>query len=186
MIRRMFMGVTLLAVLAATMGGIAMAKSGPLGPGLQEIRAAVASYHSYVEAAADGYSVAQEPCISSPAGAMGFHAVNQGLLASGTVDALRPPILLYVPRSDGSLKLVAVEYLAIALANTESGPAPWFGTEAPPLGFFNPAPSVLGQTFDGPMPGHNPQMPWHYDLHVWVAEANPTGVFAAFNPAISC
>ena len=117
---------------------------------------------------------------------MGFHAVNQGLLASGVTDALRPPILLYAPRSDGSLKLVAVEYWNIALANTDNGPAPWFGTEPPPLGFFTPAPSVLGQTFDGPMAGHNPQMPWHYDLHAWVIESNPTGMFSQFNPAIAC
>jgi hypothetical protein len=29
-------------------------------------------------------------------------------------------------------------------------------------------------------------MPWHYDLHVWLWEDNPTGLFAMFNPAISC
>ena len=46
--------------------------------------------------------------------------------------------------------------------------------------------SVLGQTFDGPMPGHNPQMPWHYDLHAWVVESNPAGTFSMFNPSISC
>jgi hypothetical protein len=60
------------------------------------------------------------------------------------------------------------------------------GAQAPALGFFTPPPAVLGQTFDGPMEGHAPGMPWHYDVHVWVAEANPSGVFAQFNPAISC
>lgn len=83
-------------------------------------------------------------------------------------------------------RLTAVEYFEVVLANTESGPAPWFSQDPPPLGFFNPAPSVLGQTFDGPMPGHNPEMPWHYDLHAWVIEENPKGVFAMFNPALSC
>jgi hypothetical protein len=66
------------------------------------------------------------------------------------------------------------------------GPRPWFGAEVPELGFFNPAPSLFGQTFQGPMPGHNPQMPWHYDLHVWLFESNPSGLFAPFNPAFSC
>lgn len=42
----------------------------------------------------------------------------------------------------------------------------------PPLGFFNPAPTIFGQAFDGPMPGHNPEMPWHYDIHVWIFETN--------------
>jgi hypothetical protein len=29
-------------------------------------------------------------------------------------------------------------------------------------------------------------MPIHYDLHVWVAQQNLSGLFAPFNPAISC
>lgn len=36
------------------------------------------------------------------------------------------------------------------------------------------------------MPEHAPDMGWHHDLHVWVAEENPSGVFAMFNPTISC
>jgi hypothetical protein len=36
------------------------------------------------------------------------------------------------------------------------------------------------------MPGHNPSMPWHYDQHVWLFETNPSGLFAPFNPALSC
>lgn len=184
--RRRLMALALFAVLGAATTATALAKSGPLGPGLREIRAAVARYHDYANAALAGYSVAGELCVASPAGTMGIHAVNLGLLGAGQVDALRPPILLYVPRADGSLKLVGVEYGNIALANTENGPAPWFGAEAPSLGFFNPAPSVLGQTFNGPMAGHNPQMPWHYDLHAWVVENNPTGVFSLWNPSISC
>ena len=47
-------------------------------------------------------------------------------------------------------------------------------------------PAVLGQSFDGPMPGHSPVMPVHYDLHVWVYEANESGTFAQFNPSVSC
>jgi hypothetical protein len=184
--RRTFTGIALLAVLGAVTSGVAMARSGPLGPDLQEVRAAVGSYHSYANAVADGYSGAGEPCVSSPAGTMGIHAPNAGLLASGVVDPLRPPILIYLPREDGSLRLVAVEYWNIALANTVNGPAPWFGAEAPPLGFFNAAPTLLGQTFNGPMAGHNPRMPWHYDLHAWVIESNPTGLFSQWNPAISC
>jgi hypothetical protein len=36
------------------------------------------------------------------------------------------------------------------------------------------------------MLGHNPQMPIHYDLHLWVGRHNPAGLFAQWNPAISC
>ena len=41
-------------------------------------------------------------------------------------------------------------------------------------------------TFDGPMPGHNPSMPWHFDLHAWLWAENPAGTFAMFNPTLSC
>jgi hypothetical protein len=175
------------ALVGALFAATAVAKAGPLPSELQAVRAAVAKYHSYDQALAGGYSTAGEPCVAEPGlGTMGIHAVNFDLLASGANDPLQPPILLYVPRGDGSLRLVGVEYWMVALANTESGPAPWFASDAPPDGFFNPAPSIFGQTFDGPMPGHNPEMPWHYDLHAWVIEENPAGVFAPFNPAISC
>lgn len=184
--RRFLIGIPLLAILAAATGGVALARSGPIPADAQAIRAAVSPYHNYANAVAAGYSVGQEPCVSSPAGTMGIHALNVGILASGVNDPLRPPILLYVPRADGTLRLVGVEYWHIALANTANGPAPWFGAEAPPLGFYNSAPSFLGQTFNGPMAGHNPQMPWHYDLHAWVIEHNPAGTFAQWNPSISC
>jgi hypothetical protein len=178
----LLLGVVTLLALAGSVAG----RSGPLPPDLQAVRAALANYNSFDQAQAAGYSAAGQPCIASPDGTMGIHAVNAGILASGQNDPDRPPILVYLPQDDGSLKLVAAEWMAVALANTASGPAPWFGQTPPPDGFFNAAPSILGQTFDGPMPGHNPQMPWHYDLHAWIFEANPSGVFAPFNPAISC
>jgi hypothetical protein len=36
------------------------------------------------------------------------------------------------------------------------------------------------------MPGHNPTMPIHYDLHLWFWADNPAGFFAPFNPNLSC
>jgi hypothetical protein len=36
------------------------------------------------------------------------------------------------------------------------------------------------------MLGHEPGMPVHYDLHVWLYQANPDGVFASWNPSVSC
>ena len=70
------------------------------------------------------------------------------------------------------MKLVAVEYFSVDADQD--------------LATAGDRPSVLGHPFDGPMPGHTPTMPIHYDLHVWVAENNPAGVFAQWNPAISC
>ena len=33
--------------------------------------------------------------------------------------------------------------------------------------------------FDSPMLGHEPGMPVHYDLHVWLYRHNPAGLFAS-------
>lgn len=187
--QRLFLGLSLLALLGLATAGVAWARSGSLPPDLQAVRAAVAQYHSYGEALGAGYSAAGEPCVSSPAGTMGFHAVNGAIIGSGVNDPLRPPILLYAPRQNGSTALVGVEYWHVALVNTPDGPRPWLSQIDPrTLGmtFFTPTPSLFGQAFNGPMAGHNPQMPWHYDLHVWVVDENPAGVFAQFNPTLSC
>jgi hypothetical protein len=29
-------------------------------------------------------------------------------------------------------------------------------------------------------------MPVHYDLHVWLWQDNPAGMFALFNPTVTC
>jgi hypothetical protein len=115
--------------------------------------------------------VPASPCEHSPAGTTGIHYMNPALLDPG-VDPLNPELLLYLPRSDGSLKLVGVEYFhADADQNLDTS---------------GDRPSLFSRGFDGPMLGHNPQMPIHYDLHVWVVENNPAGVFAQWNPAIHC
>jgi len=150
----------------------AFAGDGPLPPELREVRAVVAKYHSFEQAERNGYTVAGEACVASPAGTMGIHAVNPALLGDPAIDPLQPEILLYVPRENGELRLVGAEY--------------WKADADQSLATSGDRPSLFGRGFDGPMPGHNPTMPVHYDLHVWVAEANPNGVFALFNPSLSC
>jgi hypothetical protein len=185
--RRILAAIAFGTVVVGASVGLALARSGPADRGLQDVRAAVERFHSYDVAAAAGY-VIDPVCVSSPAGAMGYHAPNLGLMAA-PIDPLAPPILLYTKRENGSKDLVGVEYFQAALVNTSDGPRPWLSQVDPrQLGmtFFNPAPSLFGQTFQGPMAGHNPEMPWHYDLHVWVVERNPAGTFAQFNPTLSC
>lgn len=167
----------LIIVLGATIGvglvGVALAGDGRLSPELQEVRAAVARYHSFGQAEQDGYAIrAGEPCVASPLGTMGVHALNAALMADDAIDPARPEILLYVPNENGSLKLVGVEY--------------WKADADQNLATADDRPSLFGQSFQGPMPGHNPTMPIHYDLHAWVAEENPSGAFAMFNPVVSC
>jgi hypothetical protein len=47
-------------------------------------------------------------------------------------------------------------------------------------------PSILGVEFDGPMLGHEPGQPIHYDLHAWLFEPNPEGVMSPWNPRVTC
>ena len=68
-------------------------------------------YHSFEQAEQDGYAIrVGEPCVASPLGTMGVHALNAALMADDAIDPVRPEILLYVPDEQGSLKLVGVEY----------------------------------------------------------------------------
>ena len=139
---------------------------------LQAVKAAMSRYHSFEQAQRDGYSVVGEPCVASPLGTMGFHADNEALMADPAIDPMRPEILLYVPKPNGKLRLVGVEY--------------WKSDADQNLMTAGDRPSVFGVPFDGPMPGHNPTMPVHYDLHVWLFADNPSGMFAPFNPTLSC
>ncbi len=132
---------------------------------LAELRQATAKYHDVGRALADGY-IPVSGCEALPGvGAMGIHYLNPGLASDLTVDPLAPEVLLYAPSGDG-LRLVGVEYFVASVGQ--------------------PTPTVLGQTLDGPMAGHSPGMPEHYDLHAWVWQANPAGMFSAWNPSLSC
>jgi hypothetical protein len=159
----------LLVVGAGLVAAVAMA-SPP--DELQAVKAAMARYHSFEQAQKDGYSVVGEPCVASPLGTMGIHAENEALMADPAIHPRRPELLLYVPKANGKLQLVGVEY--------------WKADADQSLATANDKPSIFGVPFDGPMPGHNPTMPVHYDLHVWLFADNPSGMFAPFNPTLSC
>ncbi|MBS1907976.1 MAG: hypothetical protein JST33_15765 [Actinobacteria bacterium] len=130
------------------------------------VRAATAKYHDVNRALADGYVPIGE-CAESPAGAMGVHYMNEALIKPGApVDPATPAFLTYGPSPSGRAELWAAEFFE------------------PEVG--QPHPMLGSQPFDGPMPGHEPGMPTHYDLHVWVGKHNPAGLFAAWNPNLHC
>jgi hypothetical protein len=131
-----------------------------------DLRQALKPYRT-VEAAEDAGYVNGVHCISSSAGGMGIHYVNPALLGA-PLDPTRPPILLY--GEDG--ELLGAEFLV--------------PDDDQDLGTDGDRPSLFGQPFDGPMPGHEEGAPVHYDLHVWTHEANPDGVFAIWNPKVEC
>lgn len=44
----------------------------------------------------------------------------------------------------------------------------------------------LGTEMHGPMPGHGPGEPEHYDLHLWAWRENPNGILAEFDLDVTC
>lgn len=161
-----------------------------VGPELAAVRQATAQFHDIAAAYAAGYTTENEPCVASPLGAMGIHAPNFALLGDPALDAARPELLLYAPTSNGDLKLVGVEYFrAVLLRNIVTGEVgPRFDSEKwDPAQYelLTPQPELLGQGFDlDPPPA--PGVPWHWSLHVWIWAHNPSGMFSAWNPSISC
>ena len=158
-----------LAAVPAVAGASPSAETRGQGASLSVVRQVTAQYHDVQVALADGY-VPVSPCVAGDDGVMGIHYANPSLLGQ-PVDVRHPAMLLYVPGPDG-LQLAGVEYFQ---ADADQD-----------LATDGDRPSVLGQPFDGPMPGHGPGMPVHYDLHVWVWKHNPAGTFAEYNPALGC
>lgn len=175
---------------AAATEGVASSALFPLGPQLAAVRRATARFHDISAAHAAGYSTEDEPCVASPDGAMGIHAVNQSLIGDQLLDPLQPELLLYMPHANGGYRLVGVEYFQVVLLRNPATQEvqPWFSEDPWPPDYevVNPTPRLFGQVFQGPMPGHAPNMPWHWDLHVWIWAHNPSGMFAVWNPALSC
>jgi len=136
------------------------------------IRDATRQFRDVDVALEAGYLPTDE-CAEAPGlGAMGYHFVNPSLIGDGLVDPARPEVLLYAPAPNGALRLVGVEYMVVDADQD--------------LATDGDRPMLMDHAFEGPMPGHEPGMPVHYDLHAWVFTNNPSGNLAAWNPAISC
>jgi len=133
-----------------------------VNPLAEKVRALDSRFEDVAVAKSEGY--APIPCASGlTGGAMGIHYVNAAYLKDDAVDVAKPEAVMYEPMADGTLKLIAVEYI------TAKGPASLEGH----LFNFNTAPNRYGL---GPF----------YELHVWAWKQNPTGAFADMNPNVSC
>lgn len=129
---------------------------------LAALRRSTDRYHDFAAAQADGYTVEVTKCMDAGTrGGMGYHYAK-GELIDGTVIEARPEVLLYEPRGKG-LRLVGVEFIIPFTA--------WTGAQPPVL---------YGQSF-----ARNETFEV-WALHVWVWRNNPSGVFADWNPKVSC
>lgn len=166
-------GVMLVGILITNFAPLAQGGSAEraLQRKLARVRAATAAFHNEALAVAGGYQRTDE-CVASPDGGMGYHYAHPARIADDVIDKDKPELLLYAPAAGGERRLVAVEYFK---ADADQD-----------LSTDGDRPSLFGQPFDGPMPGHSSDMPVHYDLHLWVWRSNPEGVFSPFNPRVSC
>ena len=175
--KKILVSIGIAMLLLTVLTGIAFAATGTTNRqvlrDLAKVRWATAKYHDVNVALADGF-VRTPACVSSPDGGMGIHFINPARLMDPAENILEPEILLY-SETKGGMKLLGVEY--------------FYGIGAPDTHVPNPAPPspvLFGRTFDGPMEQHEPGQPPHYDLHVWLWKVNPSGIFAPFNPRVSC
>jgi hypothetical protein len=192
--RQCLVGLALLASITAP----ARAEPAIADPELSAVRAASERFRDVRQALAEGYTPAPGNMCEKASmmgrqealGAMGVHYFRPDLLGitappSPRVDGngmhtafMKPAILIYEPQADGALELVAVENLVFIKAWEAAG------NKAPP--------SFRGKSFDRMQ--DDPSTPVdeahmfepHYDLHVWLYRENPNGIFAQFNPAVSC
>lgn len=138
---------------------------------IDDVRGATADFRDVSVAEAAGYSIFQDCFKDEAIGGMGQHYVNGELAGDDALDPLKPEALVYEPREDGSLILVAMEYLV-------------FQSVWDPDNTGREAPTLLGQEFH--LKTNIPDTPPVWALHIWLWTHNPEGLFADYNPIVFC
>ena len=169
-----WISLTAMSLFALTSAALAASSSqsepGPAETLVETVRRATERFQNVEEATAAGYADSLV-CVSGlEEGAMGVHFVKGDLLGDGELDPQRPEALVYGPKH-GQLRLVAVEYIVLAEAWDASNPTP---------------PSLLGQLLHYGGSPNRYRLPAFYELHVWAWKDNPNGMFADWNPRVSC
>lgn len=144
--------------------------------GLRAARAANEQYRAIDVALADGFAELRDvdgiACIDNPGvGGMGIHYVRGDRVADPAERATEPEVLVYAPRRNGRLRLVALEYVVLQ--------ADWDAQHAGP-------PRLFGRTFELVPAGNRYGLPAFYELHAWLFKKNPRGVFDDWNPRVHC
>lgn len=164
---------------------------------LETVRAATEKYRDVKVAEAEGYL--RDPfdhCITArdegrprQLGDMGLHYFRPDLLAitateprvdgAGThTDFRQPAVLIYEPQADGSLELVAIENLVFEKSWKATG------TTETPSYYGNDYYHMVDNPLTPVDEAHLFQP--HHELHMWLYRDNPNGLFAQFNPNVSC
>ena len=165
---------------------------------IEKVRLATEKYSDVKIALAEGYVPAPPgDCVTAAKeglppewGSMGIHYINPKMLKiTGTepkvagesthTDFLKPSILIYEPRADGTLKLVAVENLVFLHAWQRAGnqAVPSFAGQS-----YHTMADIAGTEADE---AHHFEP--HYDQHIYFAKsANPSDQLKQFSPSVTC
>jgi hypothetical protein len=155
----------------ASFGVSAAEGAAAAGGQLAELRKVTARFHNQDAAAAAGYETQITPCWAHhSAGAMGYHYGKLALL-DAEVDLLEPEVLMYEPVPGGPMRLVGMEYIVPLAAWEQAGHDLTDATDVPQL---------LGQNYT-----RHSFLPI-FKLHIWLWRTNPAGVFADWNPKVTC
>ena len=171
--RKIQLGLATAIVLLGVMIPAAASAQEPLAAELEEVRQAAAQFDTVEAAEAAGYQLGYAKagnderiitgCIAHPTdGAMGYHYFNDALVNDVSVDPLKPEVLVYAPKPNGDLELVAVEWVV-------------------PSELVDFVPTVLGHDMHILVPAVG-----LYLRHAWLFKDNPSGVMADWNPDVSC
>lgn len=132
---------------------------------LAALRELTAPFQDFQTAQAAGWNQPVLDCLDNPPeGGMGFHFANPEFMNDTTPKVLRPQLLMYEPEQNGRMRLVGVEYI-ISFANASGD---------------GPPPQLFGHAF------HPNTDLGIWGLHAWVWKHNPSGMFADWNPTVSC
>lgn len=130
---------------------------------VDSVRRTADRFRELAAARAAGYTRQYpEGCVQTGEGSQGFHFINESLVDE-RVDLITPELVMYEPKADGSMELIGVDYVIPFDRWTAAEP-----------------PQVLGR----PMMRNEPLGVWA--LHIWTHRDNPSGMFAAYNPAANC
>ena len=177
----MFAKSTKTLVGVAAIAIVLLATPSPANAGAADLstaRTATAGFHQVDAANAAGYGilvrdVAGLTCIDSPGvGVMGIHYANGLALGDAVLDPAKPEALVYQPLPNGKLRLVAAEYIVFQGAWLEAG--------------NTSGPTLFGQPLKLIPMGNRYGLPPFYEIHAWIWQHNPSGMFKDWNPSGSC
>jgi hypothetical protein len=174
---RKILAPVLVLVVCGSAAGVAYASHNGGDKGLSKVRHATQQFRSLSVATKAGYERLLDKdgiaCIDMDGmGGMGVHYVKGALVGDGAIDPLTPEAVVYEPDERGRPHLVALEYVVFKDA--------WDATHG------GSEPMLFNQKFDTTLVGNRFDLPAFYSLHVWLYKDNPAGMFAMWNPDVSC